>query len=280
MSGSPAASVDEEIVPPGRRRCRPRPSPSCRATAREGAAAVYLPACINRIFGHARGAERTPACPRRSSRSRAARACRCGSRPTPPGRCCAVPWSSKGLRAGHEQMASATAAAIWRWTGGGELPVVVDASSCTQGIAEEIGEALGEDARERHSRIEVIDSVDLGARAPGAEARGQPQGRERRDPPDLLGSPHRHRHRPRLPGRELAEDVTVPAAAGCCGFAGDRGLPAPRADRRGHAARGGRARGPRLRCLPFRNRTCEVGLERATGQPYRSPILLMEELTR
>ena len=28
------------------------------------------------------------------------------------------------------------------------------------------------------------------------------------------------------------------------------------------------------------NRTCEVGLERATGKAYRSPILLMEELTR
>ena len=92
----------------------------CRRRAREGAAAVYLPACINRIFGHARGAERASACRGAGRGVASAPGARSGSRPTRPGHCCATPWSSKGYRGGHEHMAAQTVEALWRWTGDGQ----------------------------------------------------------------------------------------------------------------------------------------------------------------
>ena len=74
---------------------------SCRRRAREGAAAVYLPACINRIFGRARGAAR-----RGPSLAEAlvAVSARAGLPvwipPDVAGHCCATPWSSKGYAGG------------------------------------------------------------------------------------------------------------------------------------------------------------------------------------
>ena len=250
------------------------------ATSREGAAAVYFPACINRMFGSSpNGAEAAslPAALVEISR-------RAGLPvwipPDAEGRCCAVPWSSKGLREGHARMAQTTAAAIWRWTGGGELPLVVDASSCTQGIAEEIGEVLGEEARERHAKVEVIDSVtwalerlapklDVKRKVATAAIHPTCSGRHLGTNTDLVSL-----------AWELAEDVTVPAAAGCCGFAGDRGFLHPELTDAATAPEAAELEGREFDAYLSANRTCEVGMERATGKAYRSPILLLEELTR
>ena len=80
--------------------------------------------------------------------------------------------------------------------------------------------------------------------------------------------------------RELADEVRVPAGTTCCGMAGDRGMLHPElpasalrdaaADLSAHPA------GEHL-CS---NRTCEIGLQEITGQPYSSFVLLLERLTR
>src|SRR5580693_8328568 len=75
------------------------------------------------------------------------------------GHCCATPWSSKGYRRGHEHMAAKTAAALWRWSDGGRLPVVIDASSCALGLRDDIAPCLTDSERERFQRIEILDSI-------------------------------------------------------------------------------------------------------------------------
>ena len=138
-------------------------------------------------------------------------------------------------------MAHATAAAVWRWTGGGELPLVVDASSCTQGIAQEIGEALGDQARERHAKVEVIDSVtwalerlapklDVKRKVATAAIHPTCSGRHLATNTDLVAlawAARRGRHRPRR--RRLLRVCGRPR------------LPASGADKRRHGAGGGRA---------------------------------------
>ncbi|HEX6115686.1 MAG TPA: FAD-binding and (Fe-S)-binding domain-containing protein [Solirubrobacterales bacterium] len=280
-TGIARRALGEEVVPAWERPMPPAADARLPETSREGAAAVYFPACINRIFGSAGANGGEPA----SLPAALVEISRRAGLPVwiPPdaaGRCCAVPWSSKGLAAGHARMAAATAAAIWRWTGGGELPLVVDASSCTHGIAEEIGAALDDDARERHAAVEVIDSVTwalerlapkLDVRRKVASAAIHPtcSGRHLGTDTDLVSL-----------AWELADDVTVPAAAACCGFAGDRGFLHPELTEAATAPEATELAGREFDAYLSSNRTCEVGLERATGKPYRSPILLMEELTR
>ena len=74
------------------------------------------------------------------------------------GNCCSVPWTSKGYTEGAALMANRTVAALWRWSGEGELPIVIDASSCALGLAGELS-GLSEENRERHEKLEILDSV-------------------------------------------------------------------------------------------------------------------------
>ena len=73
----------------------------------------------------------------------------------------------------------------------------------------------------------------------------------------------------------------MPAAAGCCGFAGDRGFLHPELTASALAEeRGGAGAGQPSDVYLCANRTCEIGLERETGHRYASLIYLLEELSR
>ncbi len=56
-------------------------------------------------------------------------------------------------------MANRIVEAAWGWTAGGTLPLVVDASSCTLGIAREVVPYLTEENRELHAGLTVVDSL-------------------------------------------------------------------------------------------------------------------------
>ena len=72
----------------------------------------------------------------------------------------------------------------------------------------------------------------------------------------------------------------MPPAADCCGMAGDRGLLHPELAASATRDEAAELSGPRLDAYVCCNRTCEIGLQEATGRPYRSFVQLVEELTR
>ncbi len=176
LTGIARTAVSHELVPAWGS-SMPDPAPAPPWTAREGAAAVYFPACVNRIFGNPRGYASRPSLPE-ALLTVSARA----GRPLwiPPdvgGRCCGTPWSSKGFESGHGEMARATATAVLEWTENGRLPLVVDASSCTLGLLAEMPERLDDALRERYGRVRIVDSIAwvhdelLGSLPRGGEAR-------------------------------------------------------------------------------------------------------------
>jgi D-lactate dehydrogenase len=238
-------------------------------TRRSGAAAVYLPACLNRIFGTDRGATGATV-----PEALVAISARAGLPVWIPddvaGHCCGVPWSSKGYRAGHELMAARTREALLRWSEDGRLPVVMDASSCTLGVVSELG----------LEGVEVLDSVawlhdhlleHLTIRRPlqtiavHATCSCSQLGLA-----DKLTAV----------ARAIAAEVVIPAESGCCGMAGDRGLHHP--ELTASALRGVSAElaGRHLDAAISSNRTCEMALHRETGQQYGSLVQILEEVTR
>jgi D-lactate dehydrogenase len=242
-------------------------------TQREGAAAVYLPSCLNRIFGRADGAGSDPAgltLPEAlvaiSARAR---------RPLwiPPdvaGHCCATPWSSKGYADGLAEMASRTAVALRRWTAEGQLPVVMDASSCSLGLRENL--SLG--------AIEVIDSVawvhdhllerlELSHRVGTALVHPTCAAGQLGVSAKLIA----------VAGR-LAEEVVVPATTRCCGMAGDRGWLHPELPAAALADTAAELDGRSFDVCLSSNRTCEIALQQVTGRTYESLVLTLEALTR
>jgi D-lactate dehydrogenase len=130
--------VSHEVVPSWPA-SMPQPAPaSVPVTTRADAAAVYFPSCINRIFGAPRGngASAEPAI----AESLVAVSARAGLPVWIPddvrGHCCSHPWQSKGLTRGAEHMTARVRESMTRWTDGGRLPLIVDATSCTQAMLE------------------------------------------------------------------------------------------------------------------------------------------------
>jgi D-lactate dehydrogenase len=77
--------------------------------------------------------------------------------------------------------------------------------------------------------------------------------------------------------KAVAETVNVPLATGCCAFAGDRGMLHPELTREATAPEAAEVAELAATAHASCNRTCELGMTRATGQPYRHVLELLVE---
>jgi D-lactate dehydrogenase len=258
----------------------PQPAPAnLPRTTRERASAVYMPACVNRIFGRPRGDGAGLPLPE----AMVAVSARAGQPVWIPddvvGHCCAVPWTSKGYADGAALMANRTVDALWRWSREGDLPVVIDASSCALGLAAEAASSLTDENRGRHVKLEVLDSVSWAKRLlPGLEIR------------DKLSSAAVHptcstrhlgleRHLREVAGA-IADEVVQPIRSTCCGMAGDRGLLHPELPASATSEEASELSASPHDAYICSNRTCEIALQQATGAAYESPLIPLERLTR
>src|ERR671936_2591651 len=200
--------------------------------------------------------------------------------PVCSGHCCVIPWGSKGYRQGHAWMSNRTVEGLWRWTASGELPVVIDASSCTHGLVVEASESLTVEYQGRHSRLEIIDAVDW------ASDRLLPRLQIARRVDSVAVHPtcaSRHLGLDRSLRRlaaALGGEVYVPPSATCCGFAGDRGLLHPELTEAATSEEAAKVGARGFDAHISSNRTCELALERATGRPYVHAVQLLDELSR
>ena len=262
-------------------RDRAAPAAQVPQTARQGAAAVYLPACLNRIFGAPPGTgANEPSLPQALVAISERAGLPIWIPPDAAGHCCATPWASKGYRRGQDHMAAKTAAALWRWSDGGKLPIVIDASSCAQGLLQDVGPRLSEQQRERFEQVQVLDSIawvhdqllarlQVGEKVPSAALH-----------PTCATAQLGLSGKLEAIAAELAEEVLIPAGTTCCGMAGDRGLlhpELPASALRDVAVE--LAEHPTQEHL-CSNRTCEIALQQVTGASYGSFVLLLERLTR
>jgi D-lactate dehydrogenase len=236
------------------------------------AAAVYVPSCTNRIFGG------------NPVEALVAVSARAGMPVWIPddvaGSCCGLPWSSKGFGAAHAHKANEMVERLWGWSGEGALPIVVDAASCTQGIADPGAGVLSEENAERLGKLEILDSVAW------AHDRLLPK----LEVGDKVASATVHptcatRHMGLVPrlrslAGALADDVYVAPSATCCGFAGDRGISHPELTEAATRPQAEELSRRHFDAHLSSNRTCEIGLSRATGADYESVILLLERLSR
>jgi len=239
------------------------------------ASAVFFTACIGAMFGPSRGGRGAgPAFMELCRRAGVTVAMPAGM----PDLCCGTPWKSKGMTSGYAVMRERVLPALWEASAGGALPVVCDASSCTEGLQELLTGAVGEDGR--YAALAVVDAVPFVVQEvlPLLTVR------------DRLASLTIHPtcSSTRIGASEallslaraVAVDVVLPVDWGCCAFAGDRGLLHPEltasATRREAATVAGSPTTAYASC----NRTCEIGMTRATGQDYQHILEVLERVTR
>jgi D-lactate dehydrogenase len=176
-------------------------------------------------------------------------------------------------------MAAAIADAMWDWSDAGTLPIVIDAVSCTHGLLDDVRTHITGERQERFNKINLVDAIawahqllpSLHIKRKLSSAAVHPTcstihlGLEKKLI-EIVGA--------------VAHEVIVPIGTTCCGTAGDRGLLHPEL-----VVSATREEKAYLDTHPAEvylsaNRTCEMGLQQATGKPYESFIFALEAITR
>lgn len=192
------------------------------------------------------------------------------------GLCCGTVWVSKGFTQGAAVMAERVYDSLWEATEHGRLPVVCDAASCTHGLLEVAHHLTGQKA-ENWATVEVLDTTTWVARTMLDTLHFSSK----------AGSMVIHptcsmRHLDSVDdtvacAKAVSDDVTVPVNAGCCGFAGDRGLLHPELTASATKAEAAEVSGRDYDEYVSANRTCEMGMSRATGHEYRHVLEVLAE---
>lgn len=195
------------------------------------------------------------------------------------GHCCSVPWTSKGYAEGARLMANRTVEALWRWSGEGALPIVIDASSCALGLVREIAGNLTEENRARHEKLEILDSVAWAKRLLPDLPIGEKLGSVAVHP--TCSTRHLGLERQfREIAAAIADEVHQPIRATCCGMAGDRGLLHPELTASATQQEAADLAGAGHDAYLCSNRTCEIALHQGTGAAYESFVVQLERISR
>ncbi|MEA5457259.1 FAD-binding and (Fe-S)-binding domain-containing protein [Sinomonas sp. JGH33] len=236
-----------------------------------GPDAVFFPACVGAMFGPD-GASIG------SSAAFVALCERAGFRIAIPERidslCCGTPWKSKGHLDGYRMMAEKTADALLRASDNGRLPIMVDASSCTEGLVELAQHSTAA------SQLRFVDAVEFTADMV------LPRLSRTRSISSI--AVHRTCSSTRLGINDkvsriaefLSDDVHDPIDWSCCAFAGDRGMLHPELTASATAAEAAELATRDFERYVSVNRTCELGMARATGEAYEHLLEVLEEATR
>src|SRR3712207_930775 len=157
---------------------------------------------------------------------------------------------------------------------GGRLPVVVDAASCTEGLVRLLGDSADEGGVRVLDAVAFVDEVVLprlpaGRRVPSVVVHQTCSSTQLGINASLVRV-----------ASAAAEEVVRPVDWSCCAFAGDRGLLHPELTASATAAEASEVRQRPSSAYASVNRTCELGMTRATGRPYQHVLELLEAATR
>jgi D-lactate dehydrogenase len=255
-------------------------------TRRTNAEAVYFPACVSRMMGHADRQQHGLV------ETFVTIAERAGVNVWIPegctSFCCGTPFSSKGFGAANTTMLEATLNAFWEWSEGGRLPIVVDASSCSYKFrfcADEIPNGL----QTKYNAMKIVDSIEFTRDV--LLPKLQTQGRIKPVAETAILHPVCSVVKMGIDGAlhnivsACALEAVTPINAGCCAFAGDRGMIAPELTHNAtlleanevQARTSGAARHTGFYSS---NPMCEAGMTTAVGEQYLSYLYLVERATR
>jgi D-lactate dehydrogenase len=231
--------------------------------------AVYLPACVNSMFGPVDGGPGVQV-------SFEQLCSRVGLTllvpPEVESLCCGTPWSSKGLPEGYAAMRDRVLPAVLAATRDGELPLVTDASSCTEGFLKMLGQ------EPPASGVRVVDAMSFVAEQVLPRLGDHPRLASLTVHPTCSSTQLGLNPTLATLAQAVAEQVHVPVDWGCCAFAGDRGMLHPELTASATARQAAEVQKLGSVAHASCNRTCELGMTRATGQTYRHVLELLAEV--
>jgi len=257
----------------------PNPSGRLPKTQQQGAAFVYFPSCISRQLGG--GA------PGKASRSLAETLVTVAKRagialwipPDVGGACCGMPFGSKGYTEANRAMLHQTIQRLWQWSDLGQIPVVIDTTSCLYTLRSCRDNLDGAD-RTLWEKLTLLDSIEFlhDHLLPALELHPLDEA--------VILHPNCSARKLGLQdkllaiARRCASQASVPLNLDCCGFAGDRGLLYPELTEAATSLEAAEVKRQPYAGYYSSNITCEMGMSAATGQDYQSIVYLVERASR
>jgi D-lactate dehydrogenase len=238
--------------------------------------AIYFPCCMNRLMG----ADTTGG--GAAGDALASVAQKAGlSLQTPKSirsQCCGQAFGSKGFPNAQAHAANKLIASLWEETRQGKIPVVLDISSCTQSLRSSAS-SLTDENRQRMEKMTILDSPEFALEK--LIPRLPVVNKKEKIVLHPVCSVYKMGSLEKLKqlGAHCATQVEIPASAGCCGMAGDRGFYYPGLIA---AATAGESREVKAQNSPdcySTSRPCELALSEATGRTYRSIFHLIDDVT-
>jgi D-lactate dehydrogenase len=194
------------------------------------------------------------------------------------GHCCGQAFSSKGYFDAAYIRQRALIDALWKWTKEGKLPVVCDFSSCTYTLLK-AGSHLEESYREKLSKLIIYDSIQFLKEVVLPELPAIEKKTKVVLHPGCAASKMELAGAMKELAAQCAENVVIPADAGCCGMAGDRGFLFPELTKGATAKELNEAAENSADGYYASAKTCEMALTHFSGKPYRHIVYLVNEAT-
>jgi D-lactate dehydrogenase len=240
----------------------------------ENAEVVYFPACTSRMMGA-------------SSSSKASVtetfinvAGKAGIKVAMPaqikGHCCGQAFSSKGFSQAASVAMNKTIESLWEWTRNGNIPVVMDLTSCTHTLLT-CRPFLSQENAEKFDSIKIYDSINYASEV------FLPRLKISRKKTSVILHPVCSLSKMNLEQKfkKIAEacatSVTIPVNSGCCGMAGDRGFFYPELIESATKQEAMEVNENRRDGYYSSAKTCEISLSGATSHEYESILYLLDE---
>ena len=246
---------------------------SRQRSAPQGAASVvYFPACVSTMFGAADAA--TPGVQVSFEELCERAGVNLLVPPAIDSLCCGTPWASKGMASGQATMRARTLAALHEATEEGRLTIICDASSCTEGLRQTIESDTSD------VKLTVMDAVEFAATHILPSLPHYTKLESLALHPTCSSTRLGINSALNSVASAVADRVDVPENWGCCGFAGDRGMLHPELTESATRVQAAEVLAFEASAHASCNRTCELGMTRATEKPYRHVLELLNEVSR
>jgi len=228
---------------------------------------VYFPSCASRTMGPSCDDHGTEALPSKT----AALLEKAGYEVIYPKNlanlCCGQPFESKGLPEVADRKAAEVGEALRDASGGGRLPIVSDTSPCSYRLKQKLPEGLRPLDISEFIHDHLLERLKIRKRAAPIALHVPCSAKKMGVTPKLVAI-----------AKACAETVVLPENIECCGWAGDKGFTTPELN--AHALRTLSSQLPAGCTEGYSNsRTCEIGLAKHAGRPYRSIVYLVDAVS-
>jgi D-lactate dehydrogenase len=241
-----------------------------RAAPNPPIAAVYFSSCISRMMGGDIFEVFKRVCTKAGVRLLV---------PTDSsGACCGQIFASKGFWEAYRHSADAAVEKMWRWSEEGLHPVVMDVTSCSQYL-QNCRAYLGPENQKRFDRLRILDSIEFAAEVLA------PRLNITRKKEKIVFHPVCSVYKMGLMGKiqevgkACAQRADIPAFAGCCGMAGDRGFYFPELTRAATRLEAEEVKQQSYEGYYSSAQTCSMNFSESVGREYKSMLHLLDEVS-